>query len=483
MTKPNLAIIRPYLAIALIFGCLYALISFTNHYYFRTYALDLGLYTNTMYDYAHGRMATMAMIPFPAELALADHFDLYLMLFSPLVFIFGSYTLLVVQLLSLLIGGLGVYRYFPDRRTSILASIFFLSFFGFISALGFDYHSNVVTAAILPWLFLTIKKERFITSFVLLIFLLVGKENMSFWLAFVCLGLAILYRKDRLKFRFSLVFSAFSLVYFIAMIKFFMPALADGQEYLHFSYNVLGKDLSSAIHTLITHPIESTKIFFTNHQGVEYGNFVKFETHLLLFLSGVAILFRRPAYLIMLLPIYFQKFFHNEVIVWSHGAQYSVEFAPVLAIGVFSVINGFRKHRNKTILGIVITVFSIGSTIRTLDQPFDHIQEENTQFYKSQHYEKDYDVRTVHSVLNTIPKDAPVSAISSYVPHLALRRDIYQFPIINNAQFIVVSTKESPWPCTYDQFFEQLDTLKRSHYWYTAFSNEHLFVFKRRSED
>ena len=54
-----------YLAIILIvFGTVYVLISFVNHYNFRTYALDLGAYTNALYKYAHFqlfRMITTAM--------------------------------------------------------------------------------------------------------------------------------------------------------------------------------------------------------------------------------------------------------------------------------------------------------------------------------------------------------------------------------------------------------------------------------------
>ena len=37
-------------------GVLYALISLVNHYLFKTYALDLGLYTHAMYDYTHFRV-------------------------------------------------------------------------------------------------------------------------------------------------------------------------------------------------------------------------------------------------------------------------------------------------------------------------------------------------------------------------------------------------------------------------------------------
>ena len=91
-------------------GVLYCLISLVNHYLFKTYALDLGLYTHALYDYAHFRMADCSMFKDVPYSLLSDHFDLYLPLLSPLVYMFGSYTLLVVQIAAVLLGGWGIYK-------------------------------------------------------------------------------------------------------------------------------------------------------------------------------------------------------------------------------------------------------------------------------------------------------------------------------------------------------------------------------------
>ncbi|MBD79048.1 MAG: hypothetical protein CL840_09030 [Crocinitomicaceae bacterium] len=96
----------------LVFGAIYCLISLTNHYNFRTSALDLGLYTNALYDYVHFQWNDSSVFKMYNENLLADHFDLYLILFSPLSLLFGTYTLLVVQIIALLIGGIGAYRFF-----------------------------------------------------------------------------------------------------------------------------------------------------------------------------------------------------------------------------------------------------------------------------------------------------------------------------------------------------------------------------------
>lgn len=479
MIKAKLAGFGPFILIALLFGGIYAMMSFANHYYFRTYTLDLGLYTHELYSYSQGRLATIDVINSPVNLALSDHFDLYLILFSPLVKIFGTYTLLVVQLIAVLAGGLGVYRYFEDRKTALLASIFFLSFFGVVSAFAFDYHSNVITAAILPWFFLNLKKERIVPVFLLLAFLLVGKENMPFWMGFVCIGLTITHWNSKLKRNLSIICALISLTFFYLMIGYIMPALSHEHDYLHFTYNVLGSNMSEAFQHLMFHPIDSFKLLFSNHSGIEAANYVKTETHILLLISGVFVLFWRPVYLIMLLPIYFQKFFHDNIVMWSHGAQYSVEFAPIVTIGVFSILGKISHERRKLILGIALTTISIFVTYRTLNHPFYFFPKENVQFYKRQHFEKHYSVKDVYSTLEKIPADAPVSAAFCYVPHLSLRKDIYEYPKIENAEYILISTEESPWPMNQEQFNQQLDTLKQSNYWKTLDSNDHLYLFEK----
>ena len=104
--------IRLVSAIIILFGVIYSLISLIDHYNFRTYALDLGLYTNAMYDYIHFQWNDSSVFKEIEENLLADHFDLYLILFAPLSLLFNTYTLLIIQILAVLSGGYGIYKYF-----------------------------------------------------------------------------------------------------------------------------------------------------------------------------------------------------------------------------------------------------------------------------------------------------------------------------------------------------------------------------------
>lgn len=462
------------------FLIIYALICFANHICFRTYGLDLGLYTNAMYDYAHGSMANMDMIWDTKELALADHFDVYLILFSPLTYLFGSWTLLIIQVAAILIGAKGVHSYFKDQpRIALFATFFFLSYFGVFSALSYDYHSNVIGAMAVPWLFYFVRKKRFIASLFVLVFVWIGKENMAFWMTFLTFGLALVYRKDRRSMFVLLGFSAASFVYFLLVIKVLMPSLSVEGEYLHFAYESLGESMSEAFIHLLAHPIDSLEIFFSNHLSDSRFDGVKLESHIILLISGVLILLRRPAYLIMLAPIYFQKFFHDQPMTWSTGAQYSIEFAPVLAIGVFEIIRSIKTEQLKKYVLWGVTILSVVCSFRVMDQPFEQVEESNIQFYKGRHYSRDYNIDAVRQAIDMIPEDASVCAQNPYLPHVSLRKDVFMFPFLKSAEYVLISSKEYPYPLQTEELFGEIEKLKNNDEWKKVFEKDDVYLFRK----
>ncbi len=148
--------------IFLIAGSLLAAIPVANHLLLRTYALDLGFYTHALFEYRQFRLADSDMLLAFHEPHLASHFDLYLPLFSPLSWIFGSWTLLTAQWFAVLMAGVAIRRYIQptDPWVARFAQLGFYAFYGIHNALAFDYHSNVVAACLLPWMFLALKNEK-----------------------------------------------------------------------------------------------------------------------------------------------------------------------------------------------------------------------------------------------------------------------------------------------------------------------------------
>ncbi len=471
------------LPLLVIFGILYAVISLVNHTLFRTYALDLGAYTNALYDYRNFQWNdSTAFLENPTNL-LADHFDLYLILWASLSFLFGTYTLLIVQISALLFGALGIYSYLKlitqNDFLSKSGAIFFLLFFGVFSALSFDYHSNVVAACVLPWFFIAVHQDKMLKAALLGLFICIGKENMSLWLFFVSLGLLWEYRTDKQKRLHLILISTFSAFYFLAITMVVMPAFSNGQAYVHFHYSALGTDFGSAIKYLLAHPFAAFETMIGNHTNEPLGEGVKAELFLLLCLSGLPILAFRPAYLLMLLPIFFQKLFHDNFHLWGVYAQYCIEFAPVMAVGIFIVLSKLKSVKSQQLFSSLILIGCLVSTIKMMDRSAIFTNKSTIRFYQSAHYFRNYDVNTVHRQLAEMPANAIVSAQSPFLPHLSLRECIYQFPTIKDAEFIVLSRLEGPYPLNEEQFREVLDSITLSKSWRIFSASSGCWVFKK----
>ncbi len=471
------------LVVALVvFGTLYCLTSLVNHYNFRTYALDLGLYTNALYDYVHFRWNDSTVFKEVAENLLADHFDLYLMILSPLSLVFGTYTLLVAQIGFILVGGLGIHYFFATKHSTwipICACIYFYAFFGVFAAVSSDYHSNVVAASMIPWLFYSIRRKKIGLSFLIISVILIGKENMSLWLVFICGGLAVEYRKDNDLRNFLFLSSGLSMMYFIIVTSFVMPTLSAEGSYPHFHYSSLGNNHYDAVMHLVMHPLESLEVLFINHNNSPGGDYVKLELHMLLLFSGLPFLFLKPQYLFMLVPIYFQKLFHDHANVWGVGSQYSIEFAPILAVGVFEVISEIEGKKTMKVIAITAVLMTILCTIRTMDHTMVFTDKAQARFYQARHYRKEYDVAKIHALLSRIPKDVILSAQSPFLPHLALRDKVYQFPIIKDAKYVVYSKKEKSYPMTKSSFTTTTAELENSEDWKIEYRDEDLTILRR----
>ncbi len=465
-----------------VFLTLYTLISIVNHYNFRTYALDLGAYTNALYDYLHFKWNDSTVFKEIEENLLADHFDIYLILFAPLTILFKTYTLLIVQIAAILLGGIGIYKIFNSNNNSTIAlyaTIYFYLFYGVFSSVAYDYHSNVIAASIVPWLFYYIQKQKIFFSSLCIFSIIIGKENMSFWLTFILIGLAIEYRKNTFIRNYLIFASILSCISFISITNIIMPYIANNGKYPHFQYSVLGNSMFEAFLHLITHPFQSFQTIFINHNQNTFGNFVKLETHLILLSSGLFFLIKKPQYIIMLIPIYFQKFFHNNIAMWGIGGQYNIEFAPIFAIGIFKVIQDIQYIKAQKYLIVLSIILVSASTIRTMDNTVFFTDKNRIRWYKKGHYTREYNVKNIHEQLQKIPKNAIVSAQSPFLPHLSLRDKIYQFPILKDAEFIVFSNLENPYPITVNEFDSITSSLKNEPKWEIIYDNEITILQKK----
>ena len=115
-----------------------------------------------------------------------------------------------------------------------------------------------------------------------------------------------------------------------------------------------------------------------------------------------------------------------------------------------------------------------------MDNTVLYTEKSRIRLYQQKHYQRDYDVENVHNNLLKIPKSARVSAQSPFVPHLSLRKDIYQFPIIKNAEYIVYSRKENCYPLSKEEFASKINKLEKSKNW-KIIHNSDITILKKIS--
>ena len=474
-----------FAALLVIAGLLYALISLVNHYLFKTYALDLGLYTHAMYDYTHFRIDDCSLFKSQPQNILSDHFDLYLIILSPLVLVFGSYTLLLVQIAAALLGGWGIYKliglYTDDVWMPVLASAVFFFSFGIIHPFSFEYHSNVLTTMIFPWLLYFLKKGNYRLATLMVVLFVIGKENMSLWLLFVVIGLMWDYRKDRKAIWHLAAYAVFSLVYFFVVNMIVMPKLGgSGGGFSRYEY--LGADYVEVAKTLITHPRLTIKLLFTSTIGIEEFAGIREGMHYLVnvvianpnnagikeefyccaLATGLVFTILKPNYLFMLLPLLGQKMIACQPNFWGISLHYSVEFMPVIVVSSFLIINKFKKKWLRLALAVALLVSTIGTTFYTMGTTKSYVLKDQVCVYRGEHYRQDkFDANYARKLTRMIPDGASVCAGNMFIPRLAMRKEVSDFQLDMNtsdAEYYLVMNQELEFMWEgYPVFYKQVD--------------------------
>ncbi|MSQ79298.1 MAG: DUF2079 domain-containing protein [Flavobacteriaceae bacterium] len=483
----------PFVVIVTLFALVFGSITFVNHYLFRTYALDLGMFNQALYCFSHGNenIFTLSLEKQTVHF-FATHFSPIIFLFVPLHFVFGSYTFLVVQWLALLLGGIGMYRlagHVLESKNKYLPEFILLHFYsiwGIYSALAFDFHHNVIGAMLLPWFlyFLITKRNRPSILFFLLI--LCCQENMALWMFFVMLALMMMgWRRkslDATTGKTYLLFLGASLVYFIIVSQWVMPAFQHSERNLQYMrYSHMGESPWEMLKYLLSNPGQIVQLLFGDTYGQHWYHKIKLTAHAMILLSGGWLLFARPFIFLMLLPIYAQKFFADNLDFWGINLQYSIEFVPILS---YVLIDFIRNKSNRGAMAISITVVVLSLAINLTSIALKNYDSGiNVSFFKQRHYCSPLFVSEINDLLKQIPADVPVSASTNLIPHIANREHLYHFPTIKDAEYILVLTKHNvTYPVGQVVFDRILDSCRKMNGFEKVTEKADLLILRKKQD-
>ncbi len=466
--------------ITAVYGTVFCLISLVNHYNFRTFGLDLGIYTHGIYCYSHLKwhMFTMGLEGIAFN-HLGNHFSPIIALFSPLYYLFGTYTLLIVQIAAILFGSWVLLLFARERLEGFFPELMMLLFFsiwGIYSALGYDFHANVVAAMLMPWFILYFERGNRPAASVFFALILLCKENMAVWISAVLVGLLVKQffigdiRKHGL---FGATLLGISVIYFGVIQTVVMPALNTHGVSDHLgNYSHLGNGPLEVIRTMLTQPRYIFYLLFESLQVDEFSFKLKTQLHFMVLMSGGLALIYRPHYLIMLAPIYAQKLLSSNQAHWGVYDHYSIEFVPIIAMAFTEWLQHFpfKKWR------MALTVFTLGTATLFNWHPVGP----NVGFFRPSHYSTNLNVKAVHEALKMIPENAVVSASNVLAPHLADRDRIYLYPVLKDAEYIAILTdKRDPYPFLRADWPQHLQEVRSNKDYEILYDADDVIIIKR----
>lgn len=476
--------------IFLLFSLVHLSIVVLNHYYYKTFTFDYGVYNFAFFDFAHLRVS-----PCPVYLAgfditfLQDHFSLTLIFLSPLYWllspVFGTYTLLIIQWSLILLGGWATYHYlllrFQNQFLALAALIVYFGLYGRYSAYQNDCNLVTMGSALVPLFFYFFEKRKFIAVYLLFLLLIFNREDFSLNLFFVCLMLAILYRKDQEQRRVALILTVASVLCFIVIFQFIIPALEDAQKsFSLFNYQALGKDPFEAFVFILSHPFDSIVLLVKNHTNLAENDWVKFRFYAVYALSGGIFLFLRPVYLIALIPLIAKKMYNDDSLRWSIESYHGVEVASILPILVFSAVSQIKFEGLKVALAALSVFTTLSLTFYLVSHPSPIYYGVNKfNLFSSSFYQSSCDKTTWNSVRKKIPDSAVLSATGNVLPHLAFRKKIFYFPQINEADFVCISKTASTYPVSQEIFDSRVRELRESKNWKIMMEEKDCLIFQR----
>lgn len=466
-----------YFLIMLVFGAIYYTIAIADHYYFRTTAFDYGTYNFAFWDYAHFRVSTCPVYYRQHMNFLQDHFSLTLMYFVPVYWLLnwltGTYTLVLIQVTAVLIGGWATYRFISlktqDPWLGVASLLYYFLLQGHFSMFAGDCNVAVISASFIPLFLYYFELKKYKVATVFFVLALFSRENLPLWFIAILPIVMLWHRKERRVVLICLWYMIAAAFYFVLLFKVIIPHLETADKHYNiFNYSALGSNPFDALKYVMHHPANTFKMFFFNKVSDDQYDPLKKEFYLVYLISGGFMLFYRPQYFIWFIPLLAQKMLNDQPIRWSIEWHYAIEVVTMLPLAVFMIITNEKSKKWRYILAGMVCCLTFFMTWYEM-QPDMHIMPwsgvEKEAVFGKNFFHSDLDVKKIHHDIAQIPADAKVSASASILPHLAQRMYIYEFPKVDDAQYITAFTYHDYFEVTDSDYFQSINQYIFSPEW------------------
>lgn len=426
--------------LVLLYIATFTWLAILRHASFNSSGFDLGIYDQVVWNTLHGRIYFYTTTGQPL-LHLSNHADPILLLVAPFYLIYsGPEMLLFLQAAAIGLGGLPLFWLARDKLESNFAALSLLLAYLLFPTLAvvtlWDFHPPALAVGFLMAAFYFLEKHKPAWFLVSAVLAMACKEHMPLVVAFM--GLYAIFRQR--DWRLGALTIGLAAAYFVIIMYWVIPTYSVTGDHLFLGYyDYLGDSPLEIIVTAVTQPGLVVNSLLQPAK-LDYLHSVLAPFAYLPVLGLPVLLIGLPMFAINLLSTNFAM--HDP-----SGGQYGADVAPWLAFGAlygaFYLRRGLGRwwpaarpwltYAISLILLLVAVVWHLfhGYSPLSLNRPAWQIS--------------DHD-RLAERFMAQIPPDAPISAQSKLYPHLSNRTIAYQFPDINEAEYVFLDVTTSSWP-------------------------------------
>lgn len=433
--------LTPALALAIAFAVLYffgmAALTISRHNAFMTHSYDLGIHDQAIYNIIHSGYMRSTQYGAEAIDYIGDHFSPILYALAPVYALHpDARTLLVLQTLFLAAGAVPVYllaqRFLGGRLLPLALAASYLLHPALHGVNTFDFHQLALVTPLLLAALYFMAQKRNVWFLVFLGLALLVKEEVALTVAAIGLYLWLADERKRL----GIALLVAGAAYFVIVVGFVMPGLGGKPQIYRFSgFMAPGSSgFSGVLLTLITNPFFALYYVASSPDRLLYIGQILLPVLFLPLAAPVKTwLMALPALAIPLLsstPAYYQLGNHYP----AHLLPF-VYFLTVLALARL-------KQRppgelRPWVAGLIVAALASAYAFSPISPARGELLPQRTAHMDA-----------LDRVIAQAPADASVSALSDLVPHLSNRRDVYLYPTINGAEYILfdADTRANYWP-------------------------------------
>ena len=481
-----------------------ALVTFPNHYNFRTYGYDAGYVLGMFENISRGNF--LGTVYYSGEVPHISYAVYILGL--PFYWLGGIWGILAYQWLGIGMGAWGIYVYARQKigKLAWLSMLHYWGMWGVYSALAYDVHPDILGPCLVPWIFYALETKKRLLLYALTLVALFSKHTISIWLVFIFIFLYLYHKKDDLLRRYSLYMLLTSII--AVIISFLLNA------YLEKYFHSLSRFSAMYRYLWSDNPLNPTHYAETTIQKVKYliKNWyymwaflwessqydpayvgIKSETYLSVILCGGWAFGWMPLLLIPIVPIVLYKSLANDYQVWGTLFQYSMEYAVYIPLALAIWLAQVPKNRRALLAVVVALMTHIWNLYLMKNRVSKWYSPEQMLWYKCVHYVSPYRYKEIHEGLAIIPDTSYVMAVSRLLPHLPPRpgRQFHigycdqvgeESPVCIDprTEYITLLRGETnPWPVGVKDYEALIDYLSHSPKWQLIYDKDELLIFRR----